>query len=116
MKTYWVYMLLCADGSFYVGVTSDVEGRVAQHNLGFDRGCYTFKRRPLVLAHCSDFGNVDDAIRWEKQLKGWSRAKKLALIEHDWPQISRLARNAWGRLCQPATKPILRQAQDDKER
>jgi putative endonuclease len=93
VKTYWVYMLLCADGSFYVGVTSDLEYRVGQHQFGEDRGCYTFTRRPVVLVHSSEFRYVDEAIAWEKQLKGWSRAKKQALIQNDWPRIVELARN-----------------------
>ena len=96
-------MLLCADGSFYVGVTNNLEHRVGQHQSGEDRGCYTFGRRPVLLVHSSDFRNVDDAIAWEKQLKGWSRAKKLALIENNWATMSELARNHWGRLCRPST-------------
>jgi putative endonuclease len=103
VKTYWVYMLLCADGSFYVGVTNDLELRLGQHTVGIDRRCYTFTRRPLVLVHSSDFHHIDEAIAWEKQLKGWSRAKKAALIENDWPLISQLARNYFGRLCRPST-------------
>ncbi len=103
MKTYWVYMLLCADGSFYVGVTNNLELRVAQHESGFNRGCYTFKRRPLKLVHSSDFGEIADAISWEKQLKGWSRAKKKALVRNDWPSIVRLARNYRERFGQPST-------------
>lgn len=91
MKTYYVYMLLCADGSFYVGITNDVERRLSEHQLGIDRRCYSFRRRPVTLVHCSDFRNVDDAIAWEKQLKGWSRSKKLALIEGDWVSIHRLS-------------------------
>ncbi len=83
MKTYYVYMLLCADGSFYVGVTNDLELRFGQHQFGLDPRCYTFKRRPLKLVNSSDFRNVDDAIAWEKHLKGWSRAKKRALIASD---------------------------------
>jgi putative endonuclease len=103
MNTYYVYMLLCADGSFYVGVTNELEVRIGQHQFGIDPHCYTFSRRPLKLVHSSDFRNVDDAIAWEKQLKGWSRAKKQALVESDWHRISRLARNAYGRLCYPST-------------
>ena len=87
MKTYYVYMLLCADGSFYVGVTNNADARVVQHNLGTDPKSYTYTRRPVELVHVSDFRNVDDAIAWEKQLKGWSRRKKEALIAGDWPQI-----------------------------
>jgi len=92
MKTYYVYMLRCSDNSFYVGITSDPERRIAQHKLGLDPECYTFKRRPVELVHASDFREVTDAIAWEKQLKGWSRAKKRALIAGDWPDIQRLAR------------------------
>jgi hypothetical protein len=70
-----------------------------------DRCCYTFTRRPVVLVHCSDFREIDQAIAWEKQLKGWSRAKKQALIENDWPLISRLGRNGLMRLCEDPPSP-----------
>jgi len=86
-KRYYVYMLRCADGSFYVGVTSDLERRVGEHAFGSDPTSYTFERRPVELVHSSDFHDVDDAIRWEKQLKGWSRRKKIALIANDWATI-----------------------------
>ena len=91
MKRYYVYMLLCRDDSFYVGVTSDPEQRLGRHNSGWYRGCYTFTRRPLKLVYISDFANGDDAIRWEKQLKGWSRKKKAALVRGDWNAIRALA-------------------------
>jgi putative endonuclease len=87
MRKYFVYMLLCADRSFYVGITNNPELRLWQHNSGWDETCYTHERRPVTIVHCSGFGEVLDAIRWEKQLKGWSRAKKRALINHDWPGI-----------------------------
>jgi len=93
MKTYWVYMLLCSDESFYTGVTNNVGLRLDQHNQGIDRNCYTFTRRPVALVHCAEFRYIDQAIDWEKQLKGWSRKKKLALIENDWARISELAKN-----------------------
>ena len=99
VNTYYVYMLRCADASFYVGITNDLELRIAQHQSAEDRRCYTFSRLPVVLVHSSEFRNVDDAIAWEKHLKGWSRGKKLALIENDWSRIRQLARNHWGRLC-----------------
>ena len=89
MNTYYVYMLLCADGSFYVGITNNLELRIGQHQFGIDPRCYTFKRRPFKLVHSSDFHNVDEAIAWEKQLKGWSRAKKIALTRSDWKLIQR---------------------------
>jgi putative endonuclease len=103
VKTYWVYMLRCSDGSFYVGVTNNLEYRVAQHETGFDRKCYTFKRRPVKLVHSSEFYEITDAICWEKQLKGWSRAKKEALVRSDWPSIVRLARNYGERFGHPST-------------
>ncbi|GAC1357015.1 MAG: GIY-YIG nuclease family protein [Vulcanimicrobiaceae bacterium] len=92
MKRYYVYMLLCHDGRFYIGVTGDLELRPAQHKHGLDEKCFTFSRRPLQLVWSSDFKNVDDALRCEKQLKGWSRAKKAALVRGDWTQIQRLSR------------------------
>jgi len=93
-KRYYVYMLRCADGSFYVGITSDLERRIGEHTFGIDSGCYTFERRPVELVHSSDFHDVDDAIRWEKQLKGWSRRKKIALIANDWAALKALASRA----------------------
>jgi putative endonuclease len=84
-------MVLCADQSFYVGITNDADRRVAEHNLGSDPQSYTFTRRPVTLVHVSDFKYVHDAIRWEKQLKGWSRAKKLALVRGDWREVLRLS-------------------------
>ena len=84
-------MVRCADGSFYVGVTSDLERRVAGHNLGVLPKAYTYSRRPVSLVHAQEFSNPDEAIAAEKQLKGWSRAKKIALIAGDWDEIQRLA-------------------------
>ena len=92
MKTYYVYVLLCADRSFYTGITNDVRFRVDQHQMGYDRLSYTFSRRPVKLVHCSEFRNVDDAIAWEKQLKGWSRAKKVAFISGNFGLVHELAK------------------------
>ncbi len=92
VKSYFVYMVRCSDGSFYVGVTNDADHRVDQHNIGTDPECYTFSRRPVTLVHASHFYDVVEAIRWEKQLKGWSRAKKQALVLGDWAAIHNLAR------------------------
>jgi putative endonuclease len=92
VKRFYVYMLLCADDSFYVGITSDIELRLGQHQTGWDERCYTFRRRPVHCVHVSDFANFDDAVAWEKHLKGWSRAKKLALIRGDWSEVGRMAK------------------------
>jgi putative endonuclease len=98
VKIYYVYMLLCADGSFYTGITSNLELRLGQHEFGVDPNCYTYERRPVRLVYASDFLNVDNAIAWEKHVKGWSRAKKRALIAGDWERMHTLARcsNATG--------------------
>ncbi len=92
MKRFYVYMVLCADNSFYVGITSDIEQRLGQHEYGWDEHCYTFKRRPLQCVHVSEFANFDDAEQWEKHLKGWSRAKKIALMNGDWKEVRRMAK------------------------
>jgi putative endonuclease len=91
-KSYFVYMVLCDDGSYYTGITNDPDRRAAQHNEGFDPRCYTFTRRPVRLVYTNEFHEVDDAIRFEKQLKGWSRKKKAALVRGDWETIVALSR------------------------
>jgi len=91
VNDYYVYMLQCADGSYYVGVTNDLERRFGEHAFGIDPKCYTFERRPVELVHSSCFHEITDAIAWEKQLKGWSRKKKRALIDGDWARIKQLA-------------------------
>ena len=89
---YYVYMVLCDDGSYYTGITNNVERRAAEHNEGLDPRCYTFTRRPVRLVYASEFHEVDEAIRFEKQLKGWSRKKKAALVRGDWSEIETIAR------------------------
>jgi len=87
-----LYILQCADGSYYVGSTrTDLEIRVAEHNEG-QYGGYTAKRRPVRLVYSQHFDIIADAISAERQVKGWSRAKKGALIAGDWSHIALLAR------------------------
>ena len=90
--SFWCYMLHCADRSFYVGHTDDLEVRIAQHLTGALRG-YTSTRRPVTLVWCDEFPSRYEALSAERQIKGWSRAKKLALIRGDWGLIGALARN-----------------------
>ena len=79
----FVYILRCADGNYYVGSTRDpLEKRIAEHNSGFYDG-YTVGRRPVQLLWSQEFDSITDAISAERQLKGWSRAKKEALISGD---------------------------------
>jgi len=80
-------MLECSDGSFYVGVTNDLERRIGEHNAGWNPTCYTHERRPVRLVYSSDFSEIDQAIRWEKQIKSWNRLKKIALVKGDWEAV-----------------------------
>ncbi len=91
--SFWVYMLKCADGSYYTGHTDNLEKRVGQHHAGDVPSCYTFKRRPLTMVWSQDFPSRIEALESEMQVKRWSRAKKEALIEGDWQKVSELARN-----------------------
>jgi predicted GIY-YIG superfamily endonuclease len=90
---FWTYMLHCADRSFYVGHTDDLDARIRAHESGIIPG-YTSTRRPVKLVWADEFPSRYEALQAERQIKGWSRAKKLALIRGDWPLISELARNS----------------------
>lgn len=83
MREYATYILRCSDDSFYTGVMNNIEVRLGQHKAGINPDCYTYKRRPLELAHVEYFGDIRDAIAREKQIKPWNRAKKEALIRGD---------------------------------
>ncbi|MDF2619394.1 MAG: Excinuclease subunit domain protein [Xanthobacteraceae bacterium] len=89
----FVYMLRCADGSYYVGSATGqtLDKRIAEHQSGAFPG-YTFKRRPVTLVWSDYFERVTDAIAAEQQLKGWSRAKKEALARGEWSAVSSHAR------------------------
>ena len=93
---FYAYMLRCNDGSYYVGHTEDLELRILQHNDGSLDG-YTARRRPVTLVWSDMFMARDDAFWIERKLKGWSRAKKEALIAGDWELISKLAKGRTGR-------------------
>jgi predicted GIY-YIG superfamily endonuclease len=90
-----VYILRCADGSYYTGMTSDLRLRLAEHRQGLDSRAYTFSRRPAVLAWARVFDAHDDAFRCERQIKGWSRAKKEALIAGDLDGLHGIVRREW---------------------
>jgi predicted GIY-YIG superfamily endonuclease len=94
MKQYWVYMLLCWDGSYCVGVTSRLDQRLEEHQSGIDRECFTRTRRPVLLVYSETFRTPGEAIAAEKRIKGWSRAKKRALIGGSWCEIRRLSRGS----------------------
>ena len=88
---FWAYLLHCRGGYFYVGHTDDLERRIAQHTTGAIPG-FTADHLPVELVWSQDFPTRDEAKAAEKQIKGWSRAKKLALIRGDWGLISALAK------------------------
>jgi putative endonuclease len=94
----YVYMLHCADESYYVGSATghDLTKRISEHETGAYRG-YTFTRRPIRLVWSEYFDRITDAIAAERQIKGWSRAKKEALIRGDWSSIEALSRRRAGR-------------------
>jgi len=96
----YVYMLRCSDGSYYIGSATgeDLSHRVAQHNTGAFPG-YTVRRRPVILVWSEYFDRITDGIAAERQLKGWNRAKKEALIKGDWSTLAILAKRRGGRSC-----------------
>jgi len=86
-----VYILLCADRSYYTGLTrKEVETRVSEHNLGVNAD-YTARRRPVKLVWSEHFERLTDAIATERRIKGWSRAKKEALISGEYDALPALA-------------------------
>ena len=93
MKFYFVYIVECSDNSFYIGITSDLERRINEHNIGTKKESYTFFRRPVELKWLEQFTEPNEAIKVEKQLKGWSRKKKIALINEDWEKLVLYSRN-----------------------
>jgi putative endonuclease len=91
-------MLLCADGSLYIGsATGDsLERRITEHQMGARPG-YTSTRRPVTLVWSEHFERITDAIATERQIKGWSRAKKQALVRGDWDSVRSFAQRRAGR-------------------
>ncbi len=117
MKPFFVYLLRCADGSYYVGHTDELERRVAQHQVGEIDG-YTHERRPVELVWSQETASRDEALSAEQRIKGWGRAKKEALIAGDWERVKELARSRTVRP-EPVEGPVperggLRQAQPER--
>ena len=102
---YYVYLLRCSDSSYYVGHTNDLEQRLAAHERGAIEG-YTLSRRPVELVFSDRFSTRLEAFHRERQPKGWSRARKEALIKGDWDGLVELSKRSSG-------QAILRQAQDE---
>ncbi|HNX55237.1 MAG TPA: GIY-YIG nuclease family protein [Prolixibacteraceae bacterium] len=90
MKGY-LYILLCVDGSFYTGSTNDLERRMKEHQAGKGAN-HTRKRLPVELVYWEEYNRIDLAYNREQQIKGWSREKKIALIEWrngDLPELAK---------------------------
>jgi len=104
--SFHTYMLRCADGSFYIGHTDTLEHRIAQHDAGEVPG-HTHSRRPVELVWSQDFPSRIEALEAERQIKGWTRAKKMALIDGDWARISQLAHKSFDTGLRQA-QPLLR--------
>ena len=86
----WVYILECSDRSYYTGSTVDLERRLVEHNKGVGAN-FTRERRPVRIVFAAETDSIATAFEWEKKIQGWSRAKKLALIEgrmSDLPALS----------------------------
>jgi len=87
----WLYILRCADNSYYTGTArGDLEHRIAEHQSGHFPG-FTSKRRPVLLVYSEYFEQIVDAIAAKRKVKGWSRAKKEALMAGDFERLSELS-------------------------
>ena len=91
-KELYVYILLCADATYYVGVTNNIERRLVEHNDGINPTSYTYRRRPCKLVYWEMIDGPQKAIDREKQIKKWSKAKKEALINANLDQLHELSK------------------------
>jgi putative endonuclease len=80
MKKGYMYILKCSDGTYYTGSTTDLELRLAEHQAG-EGTSWTKKRLPVELVYYEEYLRIDDAFYREKQVQGWRRTKKEALIK-----------------------------------
>ena len=93
-RPFFTYMLRCADGSYYVGHTDDIDRRMAQHSAGAEIG-YTAARQPVELVWVQEFPSREEAKAAEVQIKRWSRRKKEALMAGEIEQLKQAARKDW---------------------
>jgi len=93
-KPFFAYMLRCADGSYYVGHTDDLQRRLAEHCDG-GRCAYTTARRPVRLVWREEFATREEAKAVEFRVKGWSRTKKEALVRGDMQSLRAASRKDW---------------------
>ncbi|MBT3314621.1 MAG: GIY-YIG nuclease family protein [Anaerolineae bacterium] len=91
--SYYIYILHCADGSYYTGSTADLSLRLTAHQEGSSPRAYTYKRRPVKLAWATEVETKREARMLEHQIKGWNRKKKEALIRDDYNAIHEIVRD-----------------------
>ena len=84
---YFVYILRCVAGEYYIGLTNDLIRRFTDHKEGRYTNCYTFRRRPLELVYYETIPFLKEAVAREAQIKRWSRKKKEALMKQDYHKL-----------------------------
>ncbi|PCI96453.1 MAG: hypothetical protein COB15_10105 [Flavobacteriales bacterium] len=94
---YYVYILKCADETYYTGVTNNINSRLKEHQSDDNQNSYTYKRRPVQLVFCSEFSNIEDAIEKEKQIKKWSKKKKEALIDGNFNLLPKMSKKTFNK-------------------
>lgn len=104
---YYLYLLECSDGSYYVGVTNDLSRRIVEHQKGVYPNCYTYFKRPVSLLHYCGFASIKEAIFYEHKIKKWSRAKKHAFFKKDWKNLHEQAK------CRNKSSHELRSSEDE---
>ena len=90
---HFVYILKCADGTYYTGRTADLDRRLWEHQTGVERKAYTYTRRPVRLLWVVERETKEAAVNFERQIKGWSRKKKEALIQGEWDMIHQIVKD-----------------------
>ncbi len=83
----YLYILKCSDESYYTGVTNNIDKRLKEHQIGINKSCYTYDKRPVQLVFCELFHDNLYCIEWEKKIKGWTRRKKEALIAGNYDNL-----------------------------
>jgi predicted GIY-YIG superfamily endonuclease len=96
MQDFFVYILECYDGSYYVGHTDNIEKRISDHSIGI-ASVYTACRLPIKVIFIQPFASRTEAFNAERQIKGWSRKKKEAFIYQNWHALSLLAKKKFNK-------------------
>lgn len=91
MRFYYVYIVKCSDDSLYAGITNNLDRRIKEHNYGLNKGSYTYDKRPVELIFHQEFMQFEQAEKFEKKIKKWSRKKKLALANGDFQLLRKLS-------------------------